>query len=72
MTTTVTVKTHAWPVKVTTVDAYEQEQTCAGVPQHVASRTTTIEIVAPNSARDFYITSSRSLSFEEMPLPAAE
>lgn len=71
MTTTVTVKAHAWPVQVTTVDRYARDVTSGGFAQKVITETTTTEIVAPNSARDFYITNMRSIAFDELALPPA-
>ena len=55
MTTTITVKTHSWPVEVTTTE-------------HGAGATT--EVVEPNSERDFYIHATRSLGFVELLEPA--
>lgn len=57
MTTKVTVTTHTWPVDVTTTDRY-------GRTLH--SEVATVE---PNSSRDFYLTSSRSIQFDELPAP---
>lgn len=57
MTTTVTLKTHGWPVDVDIVDSY-------GRIYH--SETITIE---PNAERDFHITSTRSIKFTELPFP---
>jgi hypothetical protein len=59
MTTTVTLKTHDWPVDVTTTDNYE-----AG--RHL---TTKVETVEPHTERQFHITDSRSIMFAELPLP---
>lgn len=60
MTTNVTVKTHGWPVEIETTDNYADKETV------------TYETVAPNSERTVYLTSSRSISFKELPLPKAE
>lgn len=61
MTTNVTVKTHSWPVEITTVDQY-------GDNPPVESK----ETVAPDSERTVYLTQSRSLTFTELPMPKAE
>jgi hypothetical protein len=66
MTTEVIVKTHAWPVKVTTVDRYSRGQTSGGAEQQVVTETTTTETVPPNSERSFCITDSRSIAFDEL------
>lgn len=72
MTTNVTVKTHSWPVRVTTVDRYVRNQVCNDTQQLVVSKTTTVETVPANSERTFYITDSRAIAFEELPLPPAD
>jgi|GEM_PF-2580230 len=59
MTTTVTLKTHDWPVRVSTTDAYQTED--RGV-LHTESET-----VPAHAEREFYITDTRSLVFEELP-----
>lgn len=61
MTTTVKLITHGWPVEVTTTDHAGDDDLRA------------VERVEPASERDFYITSTRSLSFKELPAePKAE
>lgn len=72
MTTNVTVKTCSWPVQVTTVDRYAHNQTSGGADQEVHTVTTTVETVPPHSERTFYITSSRSIAFDELPLPTED
>lgn len=72
MTTIVTVKACSWPVQVTTVDRFERDQSSAGVAQRLISETTTTETVEPFTSRDFYITNSRSIAFDELPAPPAE
>lgn len=72
MTTNVTVKTHSWPVRVTTTDRYSHNKICGDVDQRVVTETTTVETVPANSERTFYITDSRSVAFDELPLPAAD
>jgi arginyl-tRNA synthetase len=72
MTTTVTVKAHAWPVQVTTVDRYSATHNTGGAEQRVVTQTTTVEVVPPNSTRDFHITNTRSIAFDELPLPIAD
>lgn len=67
MTTTITVETHDWPVKVTTSDDVTGTHTSAGVEQSWRSSTMTVEEVPANSSRSFYITNTRSLRFEELP-----
>ena len=57
MTTTIKVIAHSWPVEITTTD-------------HGAGCTT--DIVEPNSERDFYVTSTRSLGIVELPERKAE
>lgn len=71
MTTTVTVKTHSWPVEVTTTDQYQNNHVTGEAQQLVSTTTTTVETVPPESSRDFYITNSRSLTFAELPLLTA-
>jgi hypothetical protein len=61
MTTTVKLKTHGWPVQVTTTD-----HGANGEEFHSEIH------VEPNSERDFYIHSTRSLSFKELPESKAE
>ncbi len=58
MTTNVTVKTHWWPVEITTVDQY-------GDKPPVEDK----QVVPPDSERTVYLTQSRSLTFVELPLP---
>lgn len=55
MTTTIKVTTHQWPVEVTKTD-------------HGLGAST--EILDPHSERDFYIHSTCSLGFVELPEPA--
>jgi hypothetical protein len=55
MTTTIKVIAQSWPVEVTTTD-------------HGAGCST--DIVEPNSERDFYVHSTRSLGIVELPEPA--
>jgi hypothetical protein len=73
MTTTVTIKTHDWPVKVTTVDRYSLEhrslEAQGQIDRVVHTEATTIETVPPHSAREFHITDSRSIAFDELPRP---
>lgn len=71
MTTTITLITHGWPVKVTTTDRYSADRTSGGAQQHVVTNTTTTETVAPDSSRSFYITDARSIAFDELPAPPA-
>ena len=58
MTTTVTVTTHPWPVKVEIIDTYGE-------------RTTTTTEIPPNSdtGHRFYLTSTRELHLTELPAP---
>jgi len=65
MTTTVTVTTHAWPVEVTITDDYD-----LSTDRHVYHAETSI--VPPDSKQDFYLTSTRSISYREMPIPHVE
>ncbi len=60
MTTTVILKTHSWPVDVTTTDRYGR------------SMTTTVETVEPNSERQFYLSDTRQVMFTELPMPIAD
>ena len=60
MTTTVTVKTHSWPVDVTTTTSYP------GSRSHVIKPVT----VEPESHRDFYVSDSVTITLQELPLPA--
>lgn len=68
MTTTITLTTHSWPVKVITSDRYELAN--GGVTKR--SNDETEEVVAPNSTRSFYITDTRSIRFEELPMAASD
>ena len=61
MTTTVTIATHSWPVEVTATDDYEN----AGVRTYTATTYT----LPPNSAGTFHLSSTRSMSFRELPIP---
>lgn len=72
MTTNVTVKSCSWPVQVTTVDRYSADHVSGGNAQRVLTETTTVETVPPHSERTFYITNSRSIAFDELPLPAED
>jgi hypothetical protein len=56
MTTTVTLKTHDWPVDVETVDSYERVY-------HSVTET-----VPPHTERQFVIHSTRDIRFTELPL----
>lgn len=67
MTTAVTLETHGWPVKVTIVDRYTQNLGIEGAEQHVVA--TMEEVVPPNTMRVFHATSTRSIAFDELPLP---
>lgn len=60
MTTVVTLKTHDWPVDVTTTDRYDR------------TLTTTVETVEPFSEREFQITNNRSIAFDELTSPAQQ
>jgi hypothetical protein len=61
MTTTITVKTHDWPVDISTTDhAVEGDDTV------------TTEQVAPHSEHTVHINATRSVSFKELPAPASE
>lgn len=65
MTTTVILKTHNWPVQVTTTDVQDYEH--GG--KRVVGETTTTEEVPPNSEATFHITNTRSIAFDELPIP---
>ena len=64
MTTTVTVTTHSWPVEVTTTDDYDTE--------HGSTYTAVTTKLPPDSTGTFYLTSTRSMSFRELPIPHAD
>jgi len=70
MTTTVSITTHDWPARVTITDDVSGEQTSGGVEQTWRSQTMYAQEVPPNTSRDFFITSTRSLRFEELPAEA--
>ncbi len=57
MTTNVIIKTHSWPVEITTIDEYQDK------------RTETFETVPPQSERTVHITQTRSLLLKELPAP---
>lgn len=59
MTTTVTVTTHGWPVRVTTTDRFQADR--AGI-LHVETRD-----MDRWSEQAFHLTDARSISFEELP-----
>lgn len=61
MMTTITVKTHDWPVEVTTTD-------------HGGERddTVTTEQVGPHSEHKVHIHQTRSVSFKELPAPTSD
>lgn len=71
MTTNVTVRTHGWPVRVTQIDDFSHKVAVGEMDgeQHTVTQMT-FE-VPPNSEHTFYITSTRSIAFEELPLPVA-
>ena len=56
MTTTVTLKTHDWPVDVETIDSTDR------------SYHSVTETVPPHTERQFHIHSTRDLRFTELPL----
>jgi len=58
MTTTITISTHSWPVKVETTDRY-------GNNEPVTEMTT----VEPNSSATVYIYQQRTVTFTELSLP---
>lgn len=62
MTTTITLKTHSWPVEVEIVDNYSP------TPES-HTRTTTRQVVEPQTTTDFHITSTRHITFLELPIP---
>jgi hypothetical protein len=70
MTTTVSITTHGWPARVTITDDTSGEQTSGGIEQTWRSQTMYTQEVPPNTSRDFYITGTRSLRFEELPAEA--
>jgi hypothetical protein len=61
MTTTVTITTHSWPVEVTTTDDYD-----SGAAH---TYTATTHTLPANSSGTFHLTSTRSMSFRELPIP---
>lgn len=61
MTTTVSVKTHSWPVRVVTTDDYQH-----GDYKHHG---VTEEVVPPDSEKQFHLSSTRSIAFFELPIP---
>lgn len=63
MTTTVTLKTHDWPVKVTTTDHF--------VGEDYSHDGVTVQTVHPHKSVDFHITNTRSIAFDELPVPVA-
>lgn len=66
MTTTIIVKTHSWPVEVKTKDEGPVDS------QGRSSYSVSVETIAPNSEREIYIHSSRSLKLTELPQPQAQ
>ena len=68
MTTSVTVKTHDWPVKVTFYDSYHSE----GPKSRTNTNGYTEEFVEANSERELHLTDTRSISFEELPKEATD
>ena len=61
MTTTVTITTHDWPVRVAILDEYS-----TGENEHIVEERRTIP---PHSTEHLHITDTRSLSFRELPVP---
>ena len=68
MTTTVTIKTHDWPVAATVNTNTDFDDGKTRVYGH-SSRT---EFVPPNTERDFHISSGTSISFNELPKEAQD
>lgn len=62
MTTTVTVKTHDWPVEVRLIEYHEH-----ATGSYFGKR---IEIVPPNAEKTINITQTQKATFTELPLPA--
>jgi hypothetical protein len=65
MTTTVTVKTHAWPVRVLSFP-------CANGEPVEGAEWSPVGEVAPNSQQDFYVHSGQDILVQELPLPVAD
>lgn len=61
MTTTITVKTHDWPVEVSTTDHSIEGETTVHIQQ-----------VEPGSEHIVHIHATRSVSFKELPAPGSE
>ena len=57
MTTKVTVETHDWPVAVSVKDKVESGYSIG------------VRRVEPNSREEFHLTDTRSIKFEELPIP---
>jgi hypothetical protein len=61
MTTTVTVKTHSWPVRAVITDEFKN-----GDYEHHG---VTKEVVPPDTEKHFHLTNTRSIAFFELPIP---
>lgn len=61
MTTKVTVETHDWSVRVVQTDTLNATDSVVGT-----------FTIPPRTKRDFHLTSSRSLSFVELPKPEVQ
>ena len=66
MTTTITLETHDWCVKIVTTDDYESR---CGTHKHHG---VTEEIVGAHSKRIVHVHSTRRIEFIELPVPAAD
>lgn len=69
MTTSITVKTHDWPVKAYITDDYNYQTEALGYTLENSVYNQMQEIVPPNSERTFHITNTRCIRFEELPKP---
>lgn len=58
MTTTVTIKTHGWPARIITTDRYVRGET--------TTETVTTERLDRWQTRDYVLTDTRALAFEEL------
>lgn len=64
MSTTITVKTHDWPVEVVLTDSFWS-------PDY-RSNGTTVQQVKPHSEQQFCITQNRAASFRELQRPSPD
>ena len=64
MSTTITIKTHDWPVEATLYNFYQSEG--------YSNNSTTVQRVKPHSEQSFCITQSQTAFFRELQRPSPD